>query len=530
MSAYLLRLVFSAFEANDQRWILWLLRRLQGKPWLTYDVDECVFKADLGYPILFHWLLARLPERHWVVSGFLLNAGFDVVIAVGVWACAFWALPFVAPEWSGGAAAVAALAFLWSPSLLPPTARMMAFNGRAFGLLLYYCFLLAAAIHLLSGSWVALVAAGVVVVVIVLSSQFAAQATVAVTVGLTLWFSSWTLPLGIAAILGLSLLIPRLGVREPLRYFGGLYRWAYANRHRNTAPSARSRWWNMARAHWRHRQWRALTLALFLHSPPIIGLLYGVWVWAAGIAVLSTPGAVEVLQQPMMQLCVAVIVSMLVTTVVTGCQPFSIFGQAERYLEFAAAPAALVLAGTLFSGDAGHGGWLIAAAGLVALLVVNINIVTILVQRNLLLGIKTADLEREIPPFVGWLDQRPGPLRLLSIPMTRGQTVTEAFAMAGRRNVKSLLDWLSPRGEAPLRYMSRYMYGQQFRLDMVSTAIEDLKMDGIIVFKREGYVWDGVETVAGANAILAVLPPDMRLLAEDESYAVFVREDSPPAD
>lgn len=518
LAAYAQRLVFSAFEANDQRWILWLLRRQAGRRWVHYAVEDNLVPADLGYPVLFHWLLARLPRGAWVPAGFLLNAAFDLLSAVGV------AL-LVALLWTNGgdghgwAAIAAGAAFLFCPALLPPTARMMAFNGRAFGLLLFNLYALVLGAHLVTGHWFFIALAVVLLVAITLSSQFAFQAAVALTVVVTAWYQAWFAGAVTLVAFGALAAIRVVGLREPLRYFAGLYRWAFANRHRNTAPAVRSRWYVMARTHWRARQWRALWLSLFMHSAPVIIALYGVWVWVVLALALETPSSSW--RDPVMEYATVASFAMLATAVLTSFQPFSIFGQAERYLENGAAPTAVVLGGLLV---ASHDGATFAAVALAlgaAFAVIGLNMLTILVQHGRLLSGNPLDFAVPEGPYVEWLEGRPGPLRILTVPMARGQTLIEAFHAHGRHDVSTLYDWLSPKAEPALDYMSRYLVGQSYSPERVAAACKDLGADLIVVFKREAHLWTGERHEQGTDVVVRALRGCHSLVGENDDYAVF---------
>lgn len=526
-SAYLLRLAFSAFEANDQRWIVWLLRRQAGRRWLNYAVQDNLVPADLGYPVLFHWLLARLPRESWVPVGFLANAAFDLVVAAGV-----ALLTVVLVDTGGGAlgaAAVAALAFLFSPALFPPTARLMAFNGRSFGLLLFNLFALALGGWCVAQSVASLVIAAVLLVLIALASQFAFQAAVALSAVVVLWYADPLLLFALVATMAGVWAVPQAGLRAPLRYFAGLYRWAYRNRLSNTAPAVRSRWLGMARGHWRHRQWRALWLALFLHAPPVIVGLYGVWLWMAAALLLGDPAARTLAADPAFRFAAVAAAAMIGTCVLTAFQPFSIFGQAERYLENAAAPGALVLAGALTTGGTTAEPLLLAGLT-VALAVIALNLLTVLVQRKLLLQGSERDLGEATGAYTTWLEDAPGPLRILTVPMARGQTVVEAFRGAGREDVLTLHDWLSPRDEPALEYMSRYLAGQSFTVDTIAMACRDYDVNAVVIFKDEAHVWDGARHLSGTAPVLEALPGGATVVGEDDHYAACVLQSPARAD
>lgn len=508
VAGWLLRLVWARFAADDARWLLWILTRQEGRAWLHYRVEDNVVPAVLGYPVLFHWALARLPRRLWVRAGFAINASFDLIVAWLV-----FALVLVSSS-SPPAACAAGLIVLFAPCFFPPTSRLMAFNGRAAGLLLHALFTAAMAGFVLAGSWAALLAAGALLVVIILTSQFAFQAAVPTMLAVAIAFGSWAVLFVPGAVVGAAWLLRPIGLREPLAYFGGLYRWQFVNRHRETGPDVRSRWLTMALQAIARRQWSNAWRWLLVHSPIVLSILYGPVVIAAAWLVVWEGAALA--RDPAVRFCLSVTAAMAATALATSFQPLSIFGQAERYMEYAT-PAAIIAVAPVLS-PAGLA-LILAASG--AVIGINLAVTAALRRRDRRSWRLNLGLER--PSFLDWL---PGgvpekPLRLLAVPMSRAPTLTMAAAGHEARRVETIYDWLSIDGEPPLAYMSRYMVGQRYTPQTLRQLAADHGFQGVVLFKQQAQVWHDGRPVTDPAVIFAAFQDAPTLVQQDDDHALY---------
>lgn len=530
-----LRLVWSRFESNDARWILWILRRQHGRPWVRYELEDSIVPAELGYPVLFHWLISRLPARWWVPAGFVTNALMDLALAWLTFAAVVHAP--LAPGLIGAgsrptAGLVAAALVLFAPCLFPPTARLMAFNGRAFGLLVF--FLLSGAVAGFTiaeggaarAAWLA--GAGAWLVVIVLSSQFAFQASVVALPALAIAAGSPWPVLGPALALVIAWAIAPLGVRAPWRYFLGLYRWQYGARKQNTTPHVRTQWLRrFFHALFKLRSWRQAWPWLLVHAPQPLSVLYFPVGLGLATALALDPGAAGVLwEDPIARGALAVTAAMTLAAAVTSFPPFSIFGQAERYVEYATPQAAGLLAVLWATGRAP--GWLVVAVGALGLAVLGVNLwVTATLRRN---RADAGDLtdERAMPAFSAWFAGSGRVLDILTVPMHRSQTLTDAVNRDGTVRVRTLYDWSSVHGEPALAHMTACLHGQHYTAASLRAAFDRYGCDGVLVFKREAHVWDGSTHRREPAAILAELAGVVTLAHEDERYAYYERVPASP--
>ncbi len=535
-AGWLLRLVWSRFEANDARWIIWIMQRQRGRRWLNYRVDDNIIPASLGYPILFHWALAKLPEKQWVRVGFILNAGFDIMLGAATFAAmaamGSQEIAFVPAEARVAAACAAGVLVMFAPCLFPPTARLMAFNGRAVGLLLYFVFAVPLGCFAITGEWPWLFCSSVMFVIILLSSQFSFQACVATIIGLALAYRSPWYVVGPVGVTALAWMIRPVGVREPLRYFAGLAVWQYQNRWRNTTPAVRARWISaLYKELFVLRRMDQVWRWLFVHSPHVLCVLYGPTYVALGVLAILDPQARSLMvENPIAQFCLAVPIIMAATALATSFQPLSIFGQAERYLEYGTPFSAALVCWLLLRNSQSMlqgGGWiaLVFAGGLI---VITINLLlTMSMRQRADSGSGTAggtNFDQGRPSFLDWIKAGDGPIRILPVPMNRSVSLRTFMMQEPRWQLRTLYDWLSPDGEKPLAYMSRYMVGQHYTPQTLHAAFKEHDFNGVLVFKPEGCVWNGTTHTRDAKAMFGEFGDTLTLLGEDDRYALYWAE------
>jgi hypothetical protein len=544
------RLAWSGLEADDARWLIFMLRRQARGRWVRYDLPDSAAPAVIGYPILFHWVLSRFPERLWIRGGFLINAALDLPLAVAAWALARFALlpalaPGVAPAhpWLGLAAAGIVL---FAPVLMPPTARLMAFNGRAFGLLVHCGMIALLAIAGLRGvadplGAAALVGGSLAMIVLVLASQFAVQTAIVCIPAVAIATGSAAVALGPIVAVALAAAVPALGVREPLRYFVDCWGWQYHNRDRNTFPAVRARWRRRLVDDLRHRRWHLVYQSVFLHSAPLCTLLAGPAVVGLIVLLAAEPAALDATwADPVGRVSLAVIAATTLAAIATWFQPLLTLGQSERYLEYGLPAAAALLVALAAAGPA-LGGATVALVLAATLLVSAVHFVVVLALRGRLFG-GGGRFTRTEASFVPWLRQetadRPAdrPLRLLTVPMGASQDLADA-ADAAELDVRVLYDWANVAGDRWLGYMSRGMHGQAFTPEGLARTVAEFDLDGVLLSRTRGFVWDGERHRREPEVILSGFAEDglHEAAGDDEWMLLLVRRDAappspPPAD
>lgn len=531
LAAFLFRLLFSMFSGSDSRGVHWRLERLKERRWIRYDLPDCATPAVHGYPVLFHWIISRAPRRAWIAFGYLVNAALDLAVAAAVFTLTGWAAGDVraldnasVPHFAVAATAL----FLFTPALVPNNARMMSFNGRAFGLLVYHAWLLAAMAHLVYGSWIALALAGASIVVVVLSSQFGFQAVVATTVGLAIGYRSWTIVAIGPVALALAALVPAVGVREPLRYFSGLYAWQFRQRHTGTMPASRARWIPSAFRYLRQRRFNAFCHIVLSNSPQVLSVLYApaclvlAWYAIAHFGTLRT-----VVDAPLARFQLVVVITLTATTLLTSFSPFSIFGQAERYLEYAAPGVAILvtLIAAAIANTPGDALAFLAGFAVLQAAICVFNALHCARRAGLLFGASNPLLTLERAVYHDWFDRLPDGAKVLPVPLRRGKTISAGCRAHGGNAVRVLYDWISIDGEPPLEYMSRYLGGQRYTPEGFRAALDDYDFDAALVFIRDTSVWMGDHGDADWHRLTEALDDGWTVVAEDDDYALVARAD-----
>lgn len=348
--AFLLRASFLMVDNSDDQVHLWNIgqRRLLDS-FFSHRVIGSVVPGKRGYPVLQHTLISRFPPRlwYWVAKG--LNLFFDLLVIFLTYVVASWCLP--TGDGSVSLPLLAAMLVAFLPLYHPLNSRLMAIGARTLGLLLVLLYLLALYGGMMGWgiSWV--IGAGLLVL-IVMSSQFATQFALFTTMVLALLQGDgWLLlPLG---ILGVLVLIPSLGLRDILSFKIAHIRW-YFRSQTGTTVQGRNSWQQHREMTKKFLQAPDTAMHYFLHhSSPFIlfyQLPHLLLFILLAIANHGTFGALYA-ESTTFALAVDIVIATTLLFLLTSIPPLTIFGQAERYFEYAA--PALILALLLLVTEAG---------------------------------------------------------------------------------------------------------------------------------------------------------------------------------
>lgn len=344
------RVPYLRYPASDIWHHLWFIRFYQEAGHVRRrDVARSLVRGYVAYPPLPHLLIARLPERYWVSAGIGGNVLYDLLTLLTVYLASAALLGRMGiHETFAGLSPAGAVALLWATGpILHPTsaasARLRAIGGRTLGnflLLLYFLSLYGAFV---AGQPAYYAACGVFGLLVLLSSQFGLQVLVFFSLGLTVFYMSAVPAATAAAVLVLAAGPGPLGLRRQIRGKLLHYRWYLrtlsARRIRvprrpldalRELPRLLARPGELARF-----ALKDFTPAIaLLNVPALLLLAYAV----------TGPGFVDrVLEgDPGATYAAAITTTALCTVVLTAVPPFVIFGEADRYLEYAL-PAVCVL-------------------------------------------------------------------------------------------------------------------------------------------------------------------------------------------
>lgn len=409
------RVPFLLARSSDRDTHLWFAhafdRLRRGDPTLPGSIID----GYIGYQPQPAALLARVPAERRPTYATALNLGADVLHVVVV----FLLVRHAAFPFPGGEHASFAFACLFAtlPVYHPVNARLVSLGGRTLGPLLVTSFVLAAAAMQAGGLATAgglLLGAGTTAGILV-TSQFAVQAMVLVVPAVSA--SLWSPLPAAAALIGLAfcLLHPavRLGRLMRARRHHILWYLTAKNLHIDERNDLR----RFAAAFASRDPRRLLGLAVYsltAFTPTIAAVGLG----GAAAALLAAPEPAAVLGTSLGVACAAAACAAAAACVLTAVGPLRVFGEAERYLEYAA--PFLVLAAAM-----GHAGDAAAAAHPVVLAAVAWNVAASILQWSVFMAeplgrVLSAAPPTDTAPVAAFLDARPrrrvatGPISLAS--------------------------------------------------------------------------------------------------------------------
>ena len=392
------RLPFLLASSSDKATQIWIIdafaraRRIAG-----LHFPDSLRQGRIAYPPLPHFLISFLPGRLWSIAAAVFNIGCDVVHVLIVYAV------MLVLTGSGGTALsasfAAALLFATLPILHPINARLAGAGSRTLGPLLATGYFLCIMAFLGYGSVAAAVLALPLAVLVVLSSQFALQVLVAFSIiGGLFWLSIWPV-LILAAAIALAAMLPFLDVRGQLR--AKLQHYAWYGRARNLHIDARNSLSEMRRILAGGAP-AALKLPLYLvaaTTPGVVVLGTGTMLLALA---LYWPGMEAGAADHAVRFSLGVAGAAAIAALLTMRGPLKIFGEAERYVEYATPWLAFLLAAVLPSDDR-------SIAVLLALATVNVALTLVnfisLMLRQLMQNLDTSP-DRDLRELADFLDRR----------------------------------------------------------------------------------------------------------------------------
>lgn len=397
------RIPFLLAPSSDKATQLWVIETFAvNRRIAPLHFPDSLRQGMLAYPPLPHLLFAFLPRRLRPVVGTATNLTADVVHALTVYVVLTTAIDGQGQITPVSPAMAFTLLFATLPILHPINARLAGIGARTIGPLLFTLYALSLYAALNGASLAFHGACVVIAVLIILSSQFALQATLATSLLLSLFLLSFLPVLLIAAAMGAGLLIPNLNIGPQLRCKLWHYRWYMTALHRpidtrNSLARIRHIFAGRSADAW-------LRLAVYLVSsttPTIVMLGIGTIAFAAA---QMWPPIDRIEFSPLLVFCMSIVAASLLLCAATVQGPLKIFGEAERYVEYAAPFATLAVALPSSVGS--------VEVALLLLLVL-VNVIVIVVQWSItILPMLRASVDfqptDDMKGLVAFLDGRPG--------------------------------------------------------------------------------------------------------------------------
>ena len=322
--------------SSDNMVHLWNVRlRRHWGDFTTHRTFDAVNEGARGYPTLTHGVVAWFPRPWWPTLGAWLNTFWDLCLLTMVYVTAgILVHGRIGPLSVGGAVAMLTAT---CPLLVPVNSRIRSMGGRTFGGLVCFMYTAVIGFGLHADPWIALTFCTAMGLLIVASSQFAIQVFVVLSLFLSVVYLHW-LPI---AALGLTALIawfiPSLGLRDVLRFRKAHIQWYWRNqRSRGLATGGRNRLVEHLTLPWLCIRRPARALYLVMQDSSLFGVLIPLPMLPVLIVLVLVHGDLPaMLADPSLRYCLMVVAAMGLAFVLTSLPWLLLFGQAERYFEYA---------------------------------------------------------------------------------------------------------------------------------------------------------------------------------------------------
>jgi hypothetical protein len=343
------RIPFLLAPSSDKATQLWIMEAFaKNRRIAPLLFPDSLRQGMLGYPPLPHFFLSFAPRHMRSLLGAALNIAADVVHVLVIYAALLALLPKPAPGGGPSMAAAFALLFATLPILHPNNARLSAVGSRTIGPLLFTLYALAVhGAHASGAGWLLLLCLPIGILII-LTSQFALQALVGLSVSLSIWLLSALPALALVATMVIGAMVPGLNIASQLRAKLDHYRWYGSARNlhvdlRNSMQHLR----RVAAGGGMNGLVKSVGYLLTSSTPVIVLLGVGT---AAGLVahVWLKTGLPD---DPFVRFATGVCAAGLLMCALTFRGPLRILGEAERYIEYTV-PFLVLLAAVLYAGRA----------------------------------------------------------------------------------------------------------------------------------------------------------------------------------
>ncbi len=397
------RIPFLLTPSSDKATQLWVIETFAANRRIApLRFPNSLRQGMLAYPPLPHFFLAFLPRHLRLAAGAAVNLIADMIHALVVYVVL--RLLLVDHDILGDVPPALAFALLFAtlPILHPVNARLAGIGARTIGPLLFTLYAMA----LFRAQHASLPLFHVVCIVtgiaIILASQFALQVLVGISLFLSAWLSS-VVPVGIVALsIGIGALVPGLNIGPQLRCKMQHYRWYASARNlhidmRNSLAQIRK----ILGGEPRTVGPRLIVYLVSSTTPTVVGLGVGTLGLVAARA-WPWPGRVDA--DPFITFSAGIVIGASLLCLLTIRGPLRIFGEAERYVEYAA-PFAVFVVARAYVAEGADVGTVLLLAILNCAIIVGQWAISVLPQLRSAVGFEPSG---DLKALVAFLDRRPG--------------------------------------------------------------------------------------------------------------------------
>lgn len=396
--AFLLRFLFVFSEASDSLVHLWQIKKQKRNGSFSHQPFQSIIEGKQAYPSLSHAIITLFPEKNYKIAGIFLNLIYDLLSFTLVFiACNYITHQLFSGGWNSifSFGLATSLIMATSPILLPVNSRLRSLGARTFGLLLFLIFFFLTGWAVMESSYVPYLIALPVVILVLMSSQFAMQALLFISLFYGLISFNFLPVLTVFAGFLIGYIIPATGIRHFLKYKINHYIWYFRNYKKGTTAAKRN---NLK---------EFLKMPFYLFKKP--GRFAEIWFGENSflIAAYSLPPLVYLIivlflgnvdyhmffEGQLITFISQVFLASVVIYLLTSFRPFLFLGSPERYFEYGVPFLSILFVYSLFKGTFQYPEQAYFAIVALNLVVVFIHVLYLLSSRaNLLTNIEDPGL------------------------------------------------------------------------------------------------------------------------------------------
>ncbi len=343
---FMIRLpLFYIYNDSDQWGVLTKLKRMKEKKWISYDVHDSLLKGNFPYPMFTYYLVSRFPPRFWRIFSITLCVLPDLILAVATY---FTSIYFISGKFdiyiSNYIALLTMMLYLTLPVLFPRTARLKATNGRTLGMLFVLSSFISIACFIETGGWLWLFFAYLLSGLTILTSIFATQELIFVSLLFSIFYLSPIPFLVVLAVVLTGFLFPQIGIRDVLLFKFShhlFYKKAVKNGvivlGRNLLPNFFLVFYYLFKN-------RKKALELILDKSPLMIVSYSILpIWMLAYTLFKFPNMISYMMgNPVNKFLLFLVTANIFLFILTSTKRFSVLGESERYTEYAAPAIVLI--------------------------------------------------------------------------------------------------------------------------------------------------------------------------------------------
>jgi hypothetical protein len=333
----LTRIPFLNISNSDRFTQMWVIQNAYYYSGKKGEKNNSLIKGHLFYPLFPALLIRSFPEKYWILLGTCLNILGDIFTAILIF---FLLIPNERDlYWSSFL-----ISILWTtlPILHPVNARLVGIGARGIAPFFYFVYFLSIGKVIDETSLFYLIPTIVAAVCVIISSQFGLQALIFTSMGLAFFFKTFIPILVIITILLISLFIPAFNLKNQL--LGKLFHYQWYWLHGRQFLSKRNNLLHFLKLFKKNPA--SYIVYFFTSLTPVIVILG--FSGIVGLCIFlqffekSTFGSHD-----FNSYYLAIFFSVLIISLLTMKGPLIIFGESERYLEYASGFIVLLITSVL---------------------------------------------------------------------------------------------------------------------------------------------------------------------------------------